>query len=176
MKNIVMTAALLGSLSVQASEYDFDNKYFTASVTNATYDISGFDKPTGLSFAMGIPFKNRSEKTSSAIEFGYANLGESEGSFEGIGMTLSATSLFFVSRINYEIAPKAEVYGKLGFNTLTAKAEATNFNASSEESEMKLMYSFGGQYKISPKVNLGADYTAYASDTTAIALNLSFKL
>ena len=142
------------------------------------YDIEGFDKPTGFSIAMGIPFKGSNENVSSAIEFGYANLGESNGEFEGIDMTLSATSLFFLSRFNFEVAPKSELFAKIGINSFTAKAEAQSngFTSSADETEMKLMYSFGAQYQIAPKSTIGLDYTSYEADTTAVAVNLGIKL
>lgn len=162
-----ITSALLLS-SVIASPVFADN-YVSASITKGKYDIEGFDKPTGFAIAMGIPMQNNS-----AFEFGYVNLGDSEGSFSGVDMTLSATSLYGAARFNFNVAPNADLYTKIGLNNFSAKAEVDGFSAS--ESEIKLMYSFGAQYKVAQKIALGADYTSYEADTTAFALNLKFDL
>ncbi len=169
MKKILLVAALsIAASSVNAA--DFGDKYVNVNLTSANYDVEGIDdRASGFNIAFGAQFAG----TNNSIEVGYANLGEADTQIFGQSIQLSASTIFVDLKSKFEINKQFSAYTKIGLNRITA--EASSGSVTAEETEMKLMYGAGAAFNLTSEIDLTADYTAYAADTTALAMGVTYK-
>lgn len=174
---------LAATLSVSAvAESD---KYVTASTMLTSYDVDGLDSAVGFGVAVGAKVKSNSAKVNTYVEGGFAYLGEaSDETTSGIvnlEVDVSAATLFGQAKSVYSFTDKAGVFAKLGLNYISVESEVSgsagdfSVTGNGDESELKLLYGVGAEYRLNQKVKLSADYTAFASDISALQFNASMS-
>ena len=177
MKNLsvaaLLSASLMGSALTHA-ELDTSKAYVAAGIQLTDLSLSA--RATGIGFLFGIPNKNNTGKTSSSVEFGYTSFGTAEDVIEGTGgvmLEASGSSLFAAFKGAYKINNTASLTGRIGLNRITIEAEAGGFSA--EETEMRLLYSFGADFMVTPLISITTSYTALAADVDSIGAQISYS-
>lgn len=101
-----------------------------------------------------------------ALEAGYTDLGELEVSVPQAAYTatLSADGFYFGPRLTFELAPKFEVYGRLGMFAWDAEAK-DSIGTSISDDGTDIYFGIGAAYKISDQVSLGADWTRFTVES-----------
>lgn len=178
MKKLLTASCILAaSYSASAIEVDFDEKYVVGSFLSTTYD--DFDSTIGFGVGIGAPIEDLEliDDSQLFVEVGYNILGEAEEDVFGGEVTLSASTLYALGKLQFEIQDQIVAYGKLGLNMISAEAEVdTGFgSASDDETEMKLLFGGGVGYQVNDEITVTGEYIKFASDVTSLTANLLYK-
>jgi opacity protein-like surface antigen len=104
-----------------------------------------------------------------AVELGYRNLGSS--SVLGVGVKANSTQLSLVGTL--PLSPQFGLYGRLGMNSLYAKAAAAGVSASDRET--KALVGVGLRWAMNKQFALRLELQKPDSDTNTTAFGAEFK-
>ncbi len=190
MRKSIFLTLLATTINASAFNLDLDNSYLTSSILTSSYgqDVGAdFNSPTGYAIQVGIPYLFDNSNIKSSLELGYSDLGEANGKVNDFNtnneqiktkMDISATSLYVVNRFNFDVTDNAQIYMKVGINSLNVKGKGSYeyVRASLDEDGINPIFSLGSQYTFYKKIGLGFDYTAYSADISALSINLRHSL
>ncbi|WOH37647.1 porin family protein [Thalassotalea fonticola] len=145
--------------------------YIVGSVGSTAID--DFDKATGFEVIGGY---NLSEAI--ALEASYVDFGSAEFDYDSdVEAEASALTVGVVGSI--ELAPKFTLMAKVGVASWEGELSDSYWNESIEDDGTDIFYGFGGEYKITEKVSIGARYTTYdmdGDDVTMTAATIKIAL
>lgn len=180
MKKTLFTIAMIASAQASALELAKDEAYITAGLQLTDYDVSVLDDSIGFNVGIGAPLTGlniSNPKIKFGVEGGYVYFGESSKN----DWTASGSSIYGAGKMNFALNDKASLYAKAGLNYVTVEVEYDvntqfgNFSSSADDSEIKLLWGFGGELKLNDKMSAGVGYTSYASDITSLNANVNFR-
>lgn len=178
MKKVILSVAIaVASMSASAVELNVDEKYLTGNIGLTSYDASGYDSTIGFGIGIGAPIKGLdiNEKAELLVEVGYNYLGESSYKEPGIDATLTSSAIYGLAKLNYEVKDNISIYGKAGLGYIMTTADVTvdfgfgSVSDSADDSDLKLVYGGGAQYKVSEKMSIGAEYVFFSSDISSLS-------
>lgn len=172
MKKLIASSILIGvSGSLFAAGENLDN-YLIVGLSSSSYD--GYS-PSSSDINVGIGFPINK---AISIETGYHIFGEVSEPADDPNRfdisTVSATALYAVAKYSHYLSDNFSVFGKAGVGliTVTGKREISYPSGSSqsssyfenEETETKLIYGIGADYKFNQDWAMFAGASAYSSD------------
>lgn len=172
MKKTLFAIAMIASAQASALELAKDEAYITAGLQLTDYDFSVLDDSVGFNVGIGAPLtglNTSNPKIKFGVEGGYVYFGESSKN----SLTASGSSIYGAGKMNVALNDKASLYAKAGLNYVTVELEYNNGTA--DDSEIKLLWGFGGELKLNEKMSAGVGYTSYASDITSLNANVNFR-
>lgn len=177
-KILAITGIMAVSIGAQAAELNLDEKYVIGTFASTTYD--DFDSTTGFGIGIGAPLEGIElvDDSELFVEAGYNMLGESSEDLVGGEATLSASTIYALGKMRFEVKDQIFAYAKLGLNMITAEAEVkvTGFGSgSASDTETKLLYGAGIEYQVNDEVSVTGEYVAFSSDITALTANVLYK-
>lgn len=94
----------------------------------------------------------------------------------GFGTTYSFSALQFAGVAAYPVAPSIDVIGKLGMSMNSAKATATGFGAtaSATASKTDVLFGIGGQYHVTPQINVRAQYENFGTSLSMMSVGATY--
>ena len=104
-----------------------------------------------------------------AVELGYRNLGSND--VLGVDLKANSTQLSMLGTL--PMSKEWGVYGRLGINTLHAKATAAGVTASDRQT--KALIGAGLRYEVSPTVGLRLEVQKPYADTNTVAFGAEFR-
>ncbi|MDQ6980162.1 MAG: porin family protein [Ghiorsea sp.] len=175
MKKIIAIAALSAALTTSAFAAD-NTTYVTAGLSSATYtNTGGFPNPGKVDLGVGYSFT-----PTLAAELSYHQFGDSTlvDVLNGVSATASVSSFTAAVVGSYPISDQVSLIGKMGF--ASNKVDVTsNFGFSDSLSKTSLYFAVGGEYNISDKYSIRAQYEDFGdidnstSPASATALGMS---
>jgi opacity protein-like surface antigen len=166
-KKIAIAAALA---IVASSSFAADVRpsfYAGADVGNTKFDgISGrhnsFGGFLGYNFNQNI-----------AVEAGYRRLGDFDLNVNGsnVNTTVDQAAVSVIGTL--PLSSGFNVFSRVGYNKLDAKASISNFSAT--DSDSGVLLGIGAGYAFNDKVSARVEYQKPASDTTNLSVGVSVK-
>ncbi|MDQ7004480.1 MAG: outer membrane beta-barrel protein [Ghiorsea sp.] len=165
MKKIIAIAALSAALTTSAFAAD-NTTYVTAGLSSATYtNTGGFPNPGKVDLGVGYSFT-----PTLAAELSYHQFGDSTLVVVGVGGSASATAS--VSSVtaavvgSYPISDQVSLIGKVGVASNKTDL-TTNVGTSDSSSKTSLYFAVGGEYNISDKYSIRAQYEDFGDIESA---------
>jgi OOP family OmpA-OmpF porin len=159
-------AAALAAASTAA--FAAEPPSFYAGVDVSSTKISGSDRDGGYGAFLGYKFNE-----SFAVEGGYHRLAETEyrsGPLRA-DVTLDQLDLSVIGSL--PLSAGFDVYGRLGYNRLTADADVAGFSA--REHDNNVLYGVGLGYTFTPVIHARLEVQKPSSDATKILAGVAFR-
>jgi OOP family OmpA-OmpF porin len=159
-------AAALAAASTAA--FAAEPPSFYAGVDVSSTKISGSDRDGGYGAFLGYKFNE-----SFAVEGGYHRLAETEyrsGPLRA-DVTLDQLDLSVIGSL--PLSAGFDVYGRLGYNRLTADADVAGFSA--REHDNNVLYGVGLGYAFTPVIHARLEVQKPSSDATKILAGVAFR-
>ena len=164
-KKFVAAAALLAASS---AAFAAEPPSFYAGVDVSSTKIHNYDRDGGYGAFLGYKFNE-----SFAVEGGYHRLADTEyrsGPLRA-DVTLDQLDLSVIGTL--PLSAGFDLYGRLGYNRLTADADVAGFSA--KEHDNNVLYGVGLGYAFTPVVHARLEVQKPSSDATKILAGVAFK-
>jgi hypothetical protein len=156
---IAATLAILSSAAMAA-----DQPYFYAGGDVGSTKIDGFDRETSFGGFGGYQINENF-----GVEAGIRRLADTD--YAGVDVKVDQIAISAIGTI--PLSNGFNVYGRLGYNRLSAKASGVGGSAT--EHENKALYGVGLGYSFSPVVMGRLEVQKPSSDVTNISAGVSFR-
>jgi OOP family OmpA-OmpF porin len=175
MKKYALAMLLSAAISAPAFAANANSAYLALDYGTWSMSNAGvLPNPGVLTLSGGYHFS-----PNVGAEVGLALVGDSIVNYPGGQTTYSQSALKFAAVGTLPLAPQFDLFGKLGFNSITGKLSDT-FLGSSTATTTNVMYGIGGQFNIDNQMgvrvqyeNLGktkASSTATGADVTSLSV------
>lgn len=177
MKKLVI--ALLFSIACSAPAFAANSGNAYVAVDYGTWSMSNagiLPNPGVLTFSGGFHFT-----PNVGAEVGLALIGDSIVNYPGGQTTYKQSALKFAVVGTLPVAPQFDIFGKLGFDSISGTLNDT-FLGSSSATTSNIMYGIGGQFNISNQIGIRAQYenlgktkastTATGADVTSVSVGV----
>lgn len=165
-KKFAAAAALLAAASSAAFAAEPPSLY--AGVDVSSTKISGYDRHGGYGAFLGYQFNE-----SFAVEGGYHRLAETEYRSGPLRADVTIDQLDLSVIGSLPLSAGFDLYGRLGYNRLTADADVAGFGA--KEHDNNVLYGVGLGYAFTPAVHARLEVQKPSSDATKILAGVAFK-
>lgn len=179
MKKIVSAALLATAISTPA----FAAEQYYVSLDTGTYSMANarFANPGALDIIGGYRLNDNV-----AIEAGYMMVGDSTIIYTLGKQTLSQSNLHASAVYNFPVNDSFSLFGKLGFNSLTAKLTGTgSYSTPYSATTTNLTYGVGGEFKLTPQFSANIQYASLGKakasstdtgvDVTRLSVGVSYN-
>jgi OOP family OmpA-OmpF porin len=161
-------AAALALVAVSSAAFAVEPPSAYAGIDVSSTKIDGFDREGGYGGFFGYKFNENI-----AVEAGYHRIADTEfraGAVRG-DMTIDQIDVSVLGSL--PLSNGFDVYARLGYNRLEAKADVAGFTG--KEHDSGGLYGLGLGYAFSPIVHARLEVQKPASDTTRIAAGVSYR-
>jgi len=141
---------------------------FYAGVDVSSTKFEGYDRDSGFGAFVGYRFSD-----SIAVEGGYHRLANTEYGSGALRADVTLDQLDLSAVGTLPLSAGFELYGRLGYNRLTAKADVAGF--SGKEHDNKVLYGVGLGYTFTPVLQGRLEVQKPSSETTRLAAGLVFR-
>lgn len=167
---LAATIALASVAATPAFSDDDTGPYIGGSVNRLSADfedvndVSFDDSDNALGAKAGYMFNNRF-----GIEVGYLDLGNyhADAPSQGIDINVDADGFYGVGVLNFDLADRWDLYGKLGVFVLDSDSDLTDF----EESSTDLYGGVGVQYNLG-NAELFGEFTKIDTDVEGLTIDV----
>ena len=163
-------AAAAALLAASSAAFAAEAPSFYAGVDVSSTKIHGYDRDGGYGAFLGYKFNERF-----AVEGGYHRLADTEyrsGPLRA-DVTLDQLDLSVIGSL--PLSAGFDVYGRLGYNRLTAEADANVAGFSTKEHDDNVLYGVGLGYAFTPVIHARLEVQKPSSDATKILAGVAFK-
>lgn len=160
-------AAAFALIAASTASVAAEPPSFYAGVAGTSTEIDGFDRESGYGAFLGYKFNQ-----SIAIEGGYYRVADTEYRVGPVRADLSLDQIDISVIGTLPLSSGFDLYGRLGYARLEAKADVTGF--SGKEHDSNALYGLGLGYSFTPGVHGRLEVQKPASDTTKIVAGVAF--
>ncbi len=166
-KKIALAAAIA---IVASSSFAADKTPFYVGADVGTTKISGSsDRKTSFGGVVGYQITDNF-----AVEGGYRRLMSDTYTYQNVAVDVSLNQTAASVIGSYPIATGLNVFGRLGYNHLSADAKKDGFSASDKFSSGAL-FGIGMGYDVAPNVAIRAEFQRLNSDFTNFSVGVAYK-
>lgn len=157
-------AAALALVAASSAAFAAEPPSAYAGIDLSSTKIDGYDREGGYGAFFGYKFNENI-----AVEAGYHRLADTD--YRGASVKIDQADISVLGSL--PLSNGFDVYARLGYNRLEAKAEANGF--SGKEHESGGLYGVGLGYAFTPIVHARLEVQKPASDTTKIVAGVSYR-
>ncbi len=175
-------SALLLSVAISAPAFAANAGSGYVSLDYGTWSMSNaglLPNPGAFTFSGGYYFTQNV-----GVEVGYVMIGDSIINYPGGSTTYSQSALKVAAVGTLPVAPQLDIFGKLGFDSISGTLTDTIFGSSSA-STSNLFFGIGAQYNFNKQLGMRVQYenlgktksssTAVGADVSMVSIGVVFN-
>lgn len=161
-------AAATALLAAASGAFAAEPPSLYAGIDVSSTKISGSDRDGGYGAFLGYKFNERF-----AVEGGYHRLADTEYRSGTLRANVTLDQLDLSAIGTLPLSAGFDLYGRLGYNRLTADADVAGYSA--KEHENKVLYGIGLGYTFTPVIHARLEVQKPSSDATKILAGVAYK-